>query len=439
MQHLKTTKLEALVDIGVKKLSTIALDLMRLSHHYAYNNPKSMPEYITFCQEFIIKLISVQSEEHKELGLEMLNTVFSLVHATCPVKSAYYVKEAGLIECDGLYSISASNQDQYGFLIPSVCVRYVKKVKATRQTFVLFLDANTTLDLKRTWCLSEEFSDEYGGPEYMDFYTNVPERIQHSPPLSGWSVAGEPARAPGPTLEPVESTIPIREEHTTLMKNVANWFIESNLLQLVLGMNAKFLSHSFFTKTIDSLMNGKDFMSGEVVNRFGDFISSSRTKLSEDDCSTIKLAAIAAAKQGVARAKLWRDDMQKHQTALDSVNEALDFLASLERATQREVKARDSKLSDKDAQDKYNEIFASSAALVKEDAVESSDEAHNQCQQRPFTPWTKTTHFERCFNESWTCPFSKDEPQPSKILILLVIHYQSDLEQEWEFRTALNY
>ncbi|KAL3775819.1 hypothetical protein ACHAWO_009757 [Cyclotella atomus] len=337
MKHLRTIKLETLASVEVRKLSTITLDLLTLSQEHAYADANSMVEYIAFCQDFVLKLLAVKSPEHNEFGLELLHTLFGLVHATGPVKSAYNVQGAGLITCDGLYTLSSPSKDQDGYLIPSHNVRYVRKIKATNQQFVLFLDS--ALDVKRTWSLSEEFNHELGGPEYKDYYISVSRRVQYSPPLSGWKVASQDGRAPGPVVEPLEDTLPVRDEHATLMHDVLHWFIEKNVLQLVLGMDGNLFPHSFFMMTIDALMNGKDFASDEMVLKLRSILPKTSPHLTNEDISSIKLMGIEAAKRSVASAGRCTDDVIKQQAMLDSVNQALGFLASLERASKVESAA----------------------------------------------------------------------------------------------------
>jgi hypothetical protein len=339
MKHMNTIKLETLASVDVRKLSTIALDLLTLSQEHGYADPNSMVEYIAFCKDFILKLLEVKSPEHNEYGLELLHTLFGLVHTTRPINCAYNVHGAGLITCDGLYTLSSPSKDQDGYVIPSHNVRYVRKVKATNQQFVLFLDS--TMDVRRTWSLSEEYYHEFGGPEYTDFYTSVPGRIQYSPPSSGWRVASQDGIAPSPVIEPLEATVPIRDEHATLMHDVVQWFIEKNVLQLVLGMDVNLFPYSFFMLTVDALMNGKDFASDEMVLKLRSILPKNSPSLTEVDISSIKLMGIEAAKRGVASARRCTDDVVKQQAMLDSVNHALDFLASLERASKVESAARE--------------------------------------------------------------------------------------------------
>ena len=348
MSHLRGMKLENLARVKSKTLDVITGSLMTLSQEHACSDPNSMTEYVTFCFDFVVKLTSVQSppNKHKKLALELIHTLFYLANLTRPI--GYNVKGSDDIHLDGLYTLSPSSIDNEGYIVPSANIRYVREVKATDRNFVLFLD--NTLDIKRTWSISEEFNVGFEGLEYMDFYTNVPDRAQYSPPLTGW-MAAEDNMAPGPVLSPVEKMVRIREEHKRLSNDVVKWFVEMNLLNRVLDMDTMLFSGSYFINIVDTFMNGRDFVSEDTRRQLCSILPKKEPKLTANDRSLIKLAAIEATKRGVAIAKDFIDDVARQQSALDSVNEALDFLASFEQYTQVEQDPQD-------IPDRINEVLA---------------------------------------------------------------------------------
>ena len=123
----------------------------------------------------------------------------------------------------------------------------------------------------------------------MDFYTNVPDRVQYSPPLTGWMVA-EDDMVPGHVLSPVETMVRIREEHKSLSDDILKWFVEMNLLKLVLGMDTSLFSGSYFNKTLDTFMNGRDLVSEDMSKQFSSILPKIEPRLTLDDRSSIKLA-----------------------------------------------------------------------------------------------------------------------------------------------------
>ena len=58
----------------------------------------------------------------------------------------------------------------------------------------------------------------------------------------------------------MEMMVRICEEHKCLSDDVMKWFVEMNLLRLVLGMDIGLFSGSYFIKTLDTFMNGRDFV-----------------------------------------------------------------------------------------------------------------------------------------------------------------------------------
>ena len=56
----------------------------------------------------------------------------------------------------------------------------------------------------------------------------------------------------------------IRKEHKSLSDDVLKWFVEMNLLKLVLGMDTSLFSGSYIIKTLDTFMNGRDFVPEDI-------------------------------------------------------------------------------------------------------------------------------------------------------------------------------
>ena len=326
MNHLKKMNKSTIATTEVKYLSAVALDLVDLSQEHAFTDSNAMPTYIAFCKDFIVKLLTAQSSAHKKLGLEMLCDLFCIVNGTRDLSIAYNIKGAGIMSCDGLYTISTSSKDQDGYLIPSSTIRYVRRAKPTKQTFVLIFDQSQ--EIKRTWTLSEEFSVEPGVREYLDFYVNVPDRMQHDPPSSGWTVTVD-GKAPCPMIVPDENYVQVREEHKNLMDDLVHWLVTKNIPQLVLDIDP-LLSGPLLVKTIDVFMNGRDFISDHVVNRLSKILPTGHSGLTEEAATAMKLNTIKAAKKGVAKAQNSKSTEPTRQAALKSVDEALDLLATIE-------------------------------------------------------------------------------------------------------------
>jgi hypothetical protein len=141
------------------------------------------------------------------------------------------VKRCGLGSANGIYTLSAFDLDKDGYIIPGLNPRYERTVKGTNQKLMLFLD--TDKGSFPHWCLSEEHGNEAILLEYTDYYTNI-DSVSRTPPLSGWK-SEEDKYAPAPAIESVQDTVPVRKEHKGLKKDLAKWFLENNLIKLVIG------------------------------------------------------------------------------------------------------------------------------------------------------------------------------------------------------------
>eukprot|EP00956_Cyclotella_meneghiniana_P019703 scaffold34103_cov90-Cyclotella_meneghiniana.AAC.2 len=124
----------------------------------------------------------------------------------------------------------------------------------------------------------------------------------------GW-MAAEDDMVPGPVLSLVETMVRIREEHKSLSDDILKWFVEMNLLKLVLGMDTSLFSGSYFNKTLDTFMNGRDLVSEDMSKQFSSILPKIEPRLT-------KLAVIEATKQGVAMAKDLTDDMTRQDNRL---------------------------------------------------------------------------------------------------------------------------
>lgn len=81
-------------------------------------------------------------------------------------------------------------------------------------------------------------------------------------------MAAEDDMTTGPVLSPVETMGRIRKGHKSLSNAVIKWFVEMNLLKPALGMDTGLFLGSFFNKTQDTFMNGRDFVSDDMSKRF---------------------------------------------------------------------------------------------------------------------------------------------------------------------------
>ena len=184
MKHLKSMKVEALKKEDVFKMNIILLDLKNLFHHFAVTNPAVIGDYYAFQKILIVNLLSTQSQEHVQLGQDMLHTLIEYIHSIKPLVKSYDVYDAGISFVNGTYNIVSSKIDEDGYVVPGADVIYEKFDDQTGKKITLFSDET---DGDVMWCLSEEHDDVEPGapPEYTDYYTAFA-TSKAAPPLDNW-------------------------------------------------------------------------------------------------------------------------------------------------------------------------------------------------------------------------------------------------------------
>lgn len=341
MKLLSGMKIEDFVKVDLDWIRKIVSELKVLFENLAVTNPKSMPKYFSFCRDVIHKLLLVQSEEHNRFGREMLYTLIRTVHGLCPLTSAFVVKRAGVASCDGMYTLSSFDQDKDGFAIPGLTPRYERTTRSN-QKLLLFLD--TEQEFNHKWCLSEEHGDDAILSEYTDYYTNISDNASITPPLGGWIVVDK-NNEPAPTLEPVEGTLPVRKEHTTLTRELAEWFLRENVVKLVLGVDVKCSTEpSSITKLVEAIgafVDG-DGKADKITNLFASILPSialTSTNSSSDEQPVSQLELLVqTAKQNLLSAERWKETtsemlhsaQNENDAALDMIEKAREYLATLE-------------------------------------------------------------------------------------------------------------
>jgi hypothetical protein len=361
IKQIKSMKLEALEEEEVFKLKIIFHDLHLLFSELAIANPKAIIDYFAFKKVAIIKLLSTQSEEHREIGQDMLHNLIEAICNIRPVVRAYEVQEAGFDFVNGIYQLGATKCDSEGFVIPGIDVSYERVDKVTGKKLVLFLDKSFE-DGDATWCLSEEFDEDPAQTEITDYYTAV--GSSKGPPMEDWELVDDNAH-PSPILQPLDDEIQVREEHNSMLEDLAKWLIEKKIPDLILGSNictSVNVSNPSTTAKIclalDAYTKGNNMMSAKMANLFVSILPSFELSgVGSPSSSTIsptqnlssnnaaKRVAIEEAKARLASAERWEETTSKslksaqnalmnakteHESAKKAADEAREYLASID-------------------------------------------------------------------------------------------------------------
>jgi hypothetical protein len=312
MKHVKGMKPDTISKMDVKKLSTITSVLKDLHLEYALADSQKMPEYFAFVREMVVKLLLTRSVAHKTFGQKLLHFLIQSIYGMKSIPTAFTVTGAGREMVNGTYYLSPCKQDSDGFVIPGANPRYERFHYDTGKKMVL-LRSMVEGD-EKMWSLSEEHDDDPIPSEYTDYYT-----IMHHntvPPLTDW-VSEEEIDDPPPILEHLSEMAHVREAHQSLKYDLARWFLENNVTNSILDIEASVstdpYSVSKLAEAMDNFINDGDNIS-TVTPKTNDLLVSILPQIYNSSINSTtsaipsSKAAYDAAKLRLASAERW------HQT-----------------------------------------------------------------------------------------------------------------------------
>ena len=343
MKHLRGMTSDNLSKVQVKKISTILTDLKDLYLEYALADDQAMVEYFAFVKEMVLKLLSIRSFTHKQFGQDLLYFLIYAIYGMRDIPCVYNVVDAGLGFINGMYELCPSRQDGDGFVIPGASPMYERIDEDTGKKIVLML-SNIDND-EKMWSLSEEHDDDPIPTEYTDYYTNLADGAHRGPPLAGWE-AIEEFDDPPPTVEALsDDVVRVRDEHKSLKDELATWFLENNVANLVLGTEGRSAttdpsSVSRLVESLDAYMEESNTctsnaMSNLLVTILPHLCRSSTKASLTKPCSK---ATLETAKLRLASAERWHKNTSRmlmnaqteHNSSTKEVKEARDVVKELE-------------------------------------------------------------------------------------------------------------
>ena len=276
-KHMIGMKCDSVAKVEVKKLSTIVSDLKLLHFEFALVDDQAMEQYFVFVKEMILKLLRCHSIPHKQYAQDLLHFLIRAIHGLAPIPTAYKVAGSGREMIDGNYFISSSKRDAGGYLVPGADPMYEHTDTDTGKKFVLML---SLIDGDYVWSFSEEHDTGPIPTEYTDYYTNQQQSKQHGiPPLTEWEAFDE-SDDPPPKLEPQVKMVQVRERHKTLKHDLATWFLENDVPNLILN-----------TKRSDATEPSESSVS-QLVEAIDNYIENNNTNFMTTNMSTLLVAML---------------------------------------------------------------------------------------------------------------------------------------------------
>jgi len=309
-------------------------------------------DYYGFCQSVVLKLIRLDSVEHKCFGLKVIEALIRSTH----MPRSYTVSGAGSWRVNGAYELCSSS-------IEGGCI--------TGRSIVVYKHTNSSKTLKIHPCLMTEagetflstwwfISETKGSHDYYFHKSKLHE--QDRPSSTGWTACGG-VTDPPPTLEPHHTDlVPIGEERNTLEQQLSKWIVQNKVFDIVTKAQNSFMETPTAIVKFLSKLNGGNDCSGvrSVLDQKSKLLGSILPLLSEDIASAHQsssaasaqsptsivastsssgaFSAISAAKQRLASAERWRKStesaLQQYLLASDEVQNARQSLKQLEDAHQ---------------------------------------------------------------------------------------------------------
>ena len=349
MKQLTDLDEDKLATLPTKQIHQVLNELQRLNKRLTFSNYKetTLLDYYGFCQSVVLKLIRLDSVEHKCFGLKVIEALIRLTH----MPRSYTVSGAGCPHVNGTYEIDSSSIEG-GCITGRSIVVYKHDVPLGRVLKMhpcLMTEPGETF-LSTWWFITEAKGTQ---PDYYFHKSKLHE--QDRPSSNGWTSCGGVADPP-PTIEPHQTDlVPIGEERNTLEQQLSKWIVQNKVFDIVTKAQNSFMETPtaivmFLSKVnagndclgVRSVLDQKSRLLEPIVALLSDDTCSSAQTLSAATsaqsptaaCSSDSFSAIGAAKQRLAIAERWRKStesaLQQYLLASNEVHNARLYLKELE-------------------------------------------------------------------------------------------------------------
>ena len=354
MKHLIELDEKVLATLPTKQIHQVLNELQRLNKRLTFSNYKEtkLLDYYGFCQSVVLKLIRLDSVEHKCFGLKVIEALIRSTH----MPRSYTVSGAGSWRVNGVYELCSSS-------IEGGCI--------TGRSIVVYKHTNSSKTLKIHPCLMTEAGETFLSTWWFiselntDYYFHKSQlHEQDRPSSSGWTAYGDMAEPP-PTLEPHQTDlVPIGEERNTLEQQLSKWIVQNKVFDIVTKAQNSFMETptaivKFLSKVnggndcsgVRSVLDQKSKLLGPILPLLSEDIASAHQSSSAasaqsptsvaaaaSSSSSGAFSAISAAKQRLASVERWRKStesaLQQYLLASNEVQNARQSLKQLEDAHQ---------------------------------------------------------------------------------------------------------
>jgi hypothetical protein len=239
--HLRTLKVEDLDNKATKSLSLVCKALCRIFEHLSESRRDAWLEFYALWRCLALRFITSPSLPLRLTGWEQIKEMVRFAISNRPPPRSIVCSGAGTAICNGEYHCTGTICLD-GYVHPGTAVSYVRIVPSTasegpdrlRRVVKLTLNRSITREQKKQWFLSEMDEEQPGTDLDVVFYRHLDFEVER-PPQHGWVTCLSNGHDPPPEFTPIGSMVPRGEELQTLEHRLAQWVIDNNILDCLLG------------------------------------------------------------------------------------------------------------------------------------------------------------------------------------------------------------
>lgn len=237
MRYLRLQSDDSLKKLPSDNLCSTIKALRKIYDRLTKSRRSEMLEFYSFWRDLVLAMITSPSLPLKLTGWEQVNEIIRAVAEHRPPPKAFSVSSAGCPFVNGTY-VYAGLTTPDGYAVPGSEVSYVYTIPEGAPDGAgkkLTLFRCTMRSQQKWWFLSEADEDQPGTDRDIDYYQHKSKEHEEAfPPASGWTTCRNGVQPP-PQLQSQGLLVPAGEEMNTLEHKLAQWAIENEIVEQVLG------------------------------------------------------------------------------------------------------------------------------------------------------------------------------------------------------------
>ncbi len=238
MQYVSSCSDDSLKKIPPDYLNTVQHDLQRIFDKLVSTRRASTYEFYTFWRGLILRLIKSPSLPLRLFGWQQVDDLLDACAEHRPPPRYFDVSTAGCTFVNGRYSFTGATTSD-GYALRGADISYERRIPQGVEDGggkKLTLFRCTMRSQQRWWFLSEADEEQPGTDRDIDYYQHKSkEHEETEPPAFGWVTCRNAGLDPPPRLQSIGLMTPAGEEFNTLEHQLAQWAIENDIIELVLG------------------------------------------------------------------------------------------------------------------------------------------------------------------------------------------------------------